>query len=391
MKYNIYYQKNNRIKVLKLDSQNIKSIQLNKNYPLNIIYIEESKRLEFNIFNNENEKLEMFYEIKTMLEANLELKYIVDILLKSDFNSKNRRVLELIQISIKNGQNIYESLEEEKNYLGELIIFFKIAHDNSNMKESMQSLYLMLEKENSIKNNISKLLTYPVVLIISIFTTIFVLFIYVVPKFENIYAQFGSNLPLSTQILLKVKDILFNHYFLVAAMIIVFFISLKIIYSIYKYYIDKFILTNIPIFSTLYKNILLYKLFLSLSLQVNSKEKFYNALLNSINTVNNIYLKSKLQYILKDIKNGKSIYYAFLQTNSFDLFTLRLLHTAEVTNRLGELLENIVHIYDSNIVKNIEKFKVYFEPLLIFIISSVVLWLVLAIMTPIWDLGSVIK
>jgi len=73
------------------------------------------------------------------------------------------------------------------------------------------------------------------------------------------------------------------------------------------------------------------------------------------------------------------------------MFCLRLLHTAQVSNKQEEMLQSIVKIYDSNIEKNIKKFKNYFEPLLIFMVSSIILWLVLAIMSPIWDLGSVIK
>jgi len=73
------------------------------------------------------------------------------------------------------------------------------------------------------------------------------------------------------------------------------------------------------------------------------------------------------------------------------LVSLRLLNTAQLSNQYEELLENIVNIYDANIKKDINKFKTYYQPILIFIISSIILWLVLAIMTPIWDLGSVIK
>jgi general secretion pathway protein F len=391
MKYKVYYQENKIIKSIILESNNLSNINKHINYPKNVILIKEDIKYDFSFFYNDEEKIEMFYEIKIMLDSDLEFEYIIDILLKSDFNTKNMKILQTIKQSIKDGTNIYEDLGVFKNYIGSGLVFFKIANENSNLKECINALYLTLLKQKNIRNSIKNLLTYPLILLLSIFFTIYILFVYVVPKFENIYLQFGDNLPYSTKILLDIKYLISNYYFGIIILFIIFLMMIKIFYEQYKYYIDKVVLNNIPIFSKLYKNILFYKLFLSLSLQINSKESFYNALLNTTEMFNNNYLKSKLQYILKDIKNGKSIYESFEKTDTFDMFTLRLLHTAQLSNKLEEVLKSIVNIYDSNIKSNIKKFKNYFEPFLIFIISSIVLWLVLAIMSPIWDLGSVIK
>ncbi len=390
MKYKIYYQNNNKIKTIDIEAINKKALYKNNLYPNNVLYIKEYQVNKSNLFINENEKLELFYELKIMLEANLEFKYIIEILI-SNFKGINKDFLNDILNSINNGQNIYENIAQYKNYIGSSIIFFKIAQENSNFKDSISSMYSMIKIEQRIKNKVKSLLTYPTILLFTIVMTIFVLFIYVIPKFENIYNQFGNNLPYSTKLLLDIKYYITSEYFTIILLLIFLLFIIKILFSIYKYQIDKFIINKIPIFSKMYKNIIFYKLFLSISLQVNSKESFYNALLNSMDMINNIYLKSKLQYILKDIKNGKSIYYSFEKTNSFDLFVIRILKTAYYSNEYEKLLKNIVNIYESNINKDVNKFKTNYQPILIFIISSIVLWLVLAIMAPIWDLGSVIK
>ena len=391
MKYKIYYQNNKKIQTIVLDALSIKLLANNNLYPKNVIFVKEVNKKINKLFINENEKIELFYELKIMLEANLEIKYIIDILLKSNFNKQNKTLLQDISNSIKNGHNIYENIKHHKSYIGSSIIFFKIAQKNTNFKDAISAMYKMLKIQNSIKNSITELLTYPLILLFSIVFTIVILFIYVIPKFQNIYTQFGDSLPYSTKVLLNIRYYITHEYFIVIAFILSIIVILKLIYNFYTYNIDKLILFNIPIFSKIYKDIIFYKLFLSISLQVNSKESFYKALLNSVNVVNNSYVKSKLQYILADIKNGKSIHYAFVQTNMFDLVSLRLLNTAQLSNQYEELLNNIVNIYDANIKKDINKFKTYYQPLLIFIISSIILWLVLAIMTPIWDLGSVIK
>jgi len=148
---------------------------------------------------------------------------------------------------------------------------------------------------------------------------------------------------------------------------------------------------DIPIVSTMYKNILFYQLFLVINLIVKSKYSFYDALFNAKDIVKNKYLLSKVNYILKDINKGIDVHKAFLNTNVFDNTTLRLLQTAQESNKFELILSDIVNIYDLKINKSMNNFKLFLEPILIFFIATVILWLVLAIMTPIWDLSSNLK
>jgi general secretion pathway protein F len=136
---------------------------------------------------------------------------------------------------------------------------------------------------------------------------------------------------------------------------------------------------------------ILYKLFLSLSLIVRSKFQFQDALKNSKDISNNSFVKYQLNKIIKDINKGVSISKAFEDTNMFDTITLRLLLTAQQTNKMALILEDIQSLYHERLNKNIKTFTLFLEPTLILIIASIILWLVLAIMTPIWQLSSVLS
>ena len=107
--------------------------------------------------------------------------------------------------------------------------------------------------------------------------------------------------------------------------------------------------------------------------------------------INNKYLFFILENIVKDIYNGESISVAFKNTKEFDSFATRLLNTAQKTNKMEQLLLDIVNIYANNLNKTIEKFKAFLEPFLVLLIAVIILYLVLAIMTPIWDLSSILN
>ena len=70
---------------------------------------------------------------------------------------------------------------------------------------------------------------------------------------------------------------------------------------------------------------------------------------------------------------------------------MKLLNTADNTNNYEYILLDITTQYKKRFHKSLKNFSSTIEPLLIFIISLVVLWLILAIMLPIWNLGAVIN
>jgi type IV pilus assembly protein PilC len=98
-----------------------------------------------------------------------------------------------------------------------------------------------------------------------------------------------------------------------------------------------------------------------------------------------------MERVLLDIKNGISISESFERSNLFDNLTMKLLNTADNTNNYETILSDITIQYKKQFHNSLKNFSSSIEPMLIFIISLVVLWLILAIMLPIWNLGTVIN
>jgi general secretion pathway protein F len=146
----------------------------------------------------------------------------------------------------------------------------------------------------------------------------------------------------------------------------------------------------VPLFSDTIKSYYLFKLFLSLSIIVKSKYQFQTAMENSKNIVSNKYMKNTLDTITTQIKQGSSIAQSFKQSSLFDDFTIKLLYVAQHTSSYDKILEELTLYYKEKFKKRILDFSSVVEPLLVLIISLIVLWLILAIMLPIWQMSSVV-
>ena len=394
MKYKIFYEYNGVLKNKILKANSLDELKLHNDLPKNIIKIKKIKniKLEFNfIRKNDQELLELFYEMSVMLEANLPIKDVVEILLNTQFSSTVKKILLSIQNSLLNGQPIYKSLKTYQNYLGYLpILFFRLGERNGNIAYSISSLYQILNESFIIKQKLKKAISYPSILVAALFIAVGIIFNFVIPRFDYIFSQLGDNLPFSTYCLVWIKNFIDNYYIYILLVFLMLMSLLIVLYKFYKYKIDQILLLNIPYFSNMYRYMILYKLFLSLSFIVKSKFQFQDALQSSKNISNNLYVKNNFENIIQDINNGYSISRAFEKTNLFDTVTIRLLLTAQKTNKMEIILEDIQKIYQKKLSQNIKLFTTFLEPFLILIISSIVLWLVLAIMTPVWQLSSLI-
>ena len=395
MKFKIWYEQNKKLHTIIIESTSKDRLKYDKDYPKNIINIKELKKLDFkNLFikKDEEELLELFYEMSIMLKSKLQIKEIIELLLDIKFKKYTQEILVTINNALKNGHPIYKALTPYENHLGYLcILFFKLGEQNSNFQNSINSLYEILRETNNIKTKIKSTLRYPFILVFGLIIALILIFSIVLPQFEYIFNQFNNNLPYSTYILLKIRDFLSYHYITILVSIVIVYIIFKILQKRFQLLYDKYILLYIPFFSNMYRYLIFYKLFLSLSLIVKSKLQFTYALENTKEIVNNQFLIAKLDNILIDINNGISISKAFQQSNIFDNTTIRLLLTAQQTNTIEDTLDNLTIIHKEKLNKYISKFTSFLEPFLIFIISSIILWIVLAIMTPVWQLSSIIK
>jgi len=395
MKFKVTYQKNQKLFTTVFVANNLKELYAQNDFPTNIIKIRELKQFDFGeLFatNSQKNVYEFFSQLNIMLGANLTFSESIDLLLEIKQEKKIEEILQVIKQSLSSSVPIDQALHKYTKYLGKTsILFLKLGFENSNIKDAMSSLVEILDEDMKSSEKLSEVMRYPLILFISLFISIGMIFIYVLPNFEFVFSLLKDDVPLSTQILLTLKDIVNEYWVFLIIGIGLSVFSVFVLIEKYRYTFDKLILLRIPIFSKMIQDYYFYRLFLSLSIIVRSKYQFQTAILNSKNIVNNLYVKEKIDEILLNIKNGISISQSFIKTNIFDSLTIKLLHTADNTNKYESILQDITAQYKKRLHKSLQNFSSTIEPLLILVISLIVLWLILAIMLPIWDLGSVIN
>lgn len=392
-KYKIKYQEQGLIKskIVTQDELN------NEDYSKNILEIKEIKSFNFNL--NKRVKIDLktlnqlFYELNLMLKANINIGDALAILIK---NRKDKNVVEFlttINYALSNSKPIIKELENfdiDKN----IKYFLQISQDSSNISLNIESIFILLDESLKLKKRVFDALSYPFFLLVSFIVSVFVIFSFVVPNFKAIFLQTNNSLPLATRLLLDF-EYFFQNYFLYLLIFAVFLLFLFIYF--YKsseklsFLLDKIFISKVPIFSQIYKNFELYKLFLVIDIMQKSKYEFHKSFQTSKILLKNKYILDKIHDIDKLLENGKSISYSFSKSQIFDDIVLNLINTAEVSNMLEMTVCEIKKIYKNRFDSSVNLIILSIQPIFLLLIASLILFIVFAIFMPIWDIGSMIK
>ena len=121
---------------------------------------------------------------------------------------------------------------------------------------------------------------------------------------------------------------------------------------------------------------------------LKSNYEFHKALISSKILLKNKYLLDKIYTIDNLLQNGNSISDSFLKTKLFDDVILNLINTAEVSNNMDIVISEIKKIYKNRFYEKIDLLISLIQPIFLILISGLMLWVILGIFLPIWDMGN---
>ncbi|MDD2895859.1 MAG: type II secretion system F family protein [Aliarcobacter sp.] len=393
-KYKIKYQDKSEINELILETNNLS----NETLPSNIIEIKEFKKhFNFGFFRKkrlDDKKLNLlFYELNIMLQSNINISDALDILIKNKKDKNILGFLEVIKYSFSTGKEIDKNLNDFKiNYL--IPAFLKISQDRGNIALNVKALSSLLSENHEIKKAFFKAMAYPIVLIISFIFSLISIFTFVIPKFQMIFSQTTQELPFATKLLLKTQYIFEIYSLFILFTFLGFFIIFSYLYmknSRFKYFLDRLFISKIFLIKDIYLNMQLYKLFLVIDIMLKSNYEFHKAFISSKILLKNKYLLDKISIIDNLLQNGKSINDSFLEIQIFDDIVLNLINTGEVSNSLGITIDEIKKIYKNRFNDKMNLLTSLIQPIFLIVIMGLILWIVLGIFMPIWDMGNMIK
>lgn len=343
-----------------------------------------------------NDKISTIRQIAVMTDAGIPINDTLNEVSENTENAQLKAIYANINADINAGNSIASAMEPYTEEFGHVALAMtNLGERTGNLSESYHKLADILE---NIRNNTAKFkkaIRTPLITLAAMGIAFTILIMVVVPKFKDIFDKFKTDLPIPTQILLKLEWAFSNYGFLLLALLFGFIFTVKYMYGHneeFKYRMDqmmihpKFYLINKAVFlSTMHKYNLVFGELVKSGIPVSE------ALETAVGMVDNAAIKEKLLTVNANIGRGMNLAEAFRITGLYENMLLQMIKAGEAGGQLDAMLDKVTDYYDMQFQDLIDNLSTYIEPIMMFFIAGLVLLMALGIFMPMWDLGKAVK
>jgi type IV pilus assembly protein PilC len=253
----------------------------------------------------------------------------------------------------------------------------------------LERLSSYLEAAETLKAKVKGALMYPmIVTLIAAGVTLFLL-MGVIPTFSTIFAGFGAELPVITQMLINLSFVLRKFWYLVLG------VPVGIFYMLRQYgktelgrrNIDAMML-KLPVFGILLKKVAVAKFTRTLGTLIKSGVPILQALETVAKTAGNKTIEIAIMTARESVKEGERIAQQLKKANIFPPMVTQMVAIGEETGNLDTMLNKIADFYDQEVDTAVKALTSMIEPIIIVVMGLVIGFIVIAMFLPMFELGS---
>src|SRR5690625_4243245 len=167
-----------------------------------------NKNLSFGLGNVKHQHFVIYCrQFATLIRAGISIVDATNILAEQTESKGLKKVLKEVQSEIREGRSFSDAIREHSKVFPPIFINMIRAGDmTGNLDETLDRLATYFEKQYNLKKKVQSTLAYPVILVFVIVAVVIFLMVSIVPNFTSMFEQFGSELPLITQWVVKISD-----------------------------------------------------------------------------------------------------------------------------------------------------------------------------------------
>lgn len=268
----------------------------------------------------------------------------------------------------------------------------KVGERSGKMSEVLIDITDTLKWQDELLAKAKKIMTYPAVVGTLVLTIIMFMMIFIVPDIMQAIVGLGGEIPIESRALMAASRFLVDYWYLVITMPFVVFFVINYYYrtsSKARFKIDGMLL-KIWLIGPVNEKIKISRFTRYFALMFASGITVLDAINLSKSVVNNVVLEDGIDRAWQQISEGGSISESFKNIGIFPPLVVRMLRVGEASGRMDKSLNNVSYFFDRDINDSIEKMEPVVQTAMMASIGIFVLWLVMAVMGPLYDTISTI-
>lgn len=246
------------------------------------------------------------------------------------------------------------------------------------------------EKAATIRAKVSGAMIYPAVVAVVAVAVVSAVIVFVIPKFEEIFDSFGSELPQITRVLLDGSRFTITYWYLVFGVplsLVLLHLTLMRRGGAYRYRVHKLAL-RIPAVGPLISKAMIAGFSRTFGTLIEAGVPHLDALSIVRDTTGNAVLVEGVEHIRKTVREGEGIARPMGESGVFDDLVVNMVDVGEATGELDGMLLKVADAYDIAVDRRIDALFKVIEPVLLIFMAVIVGFIVVALFMPLMSIMS---
>jgi len=333
----------------------------------------------------------MTRQLATLLAAGLPIEEVLSAVAEQTEKQRTKNLILAVRSKVLEGRALASALRDFPHAFNELYCSTVAAGEKSgHIDIVLMRLADYTEQQFQMRQKLQHALIYPSIMICVAIGIVGFLLQYVVPKMVAVYGNIGQALPGTTQFLIGISTYIqrFGLYFFIILAILLFLFHRRMKKNkSFRKKVHHFYL-RIPIIGKAIKVINTARFSRTFAILSSAGVPVIEAMGISSKLITNLPIRKAVEDATNRVREGANIHLALKQTSFFPPMSIHLIASGEASGQLENMLERAANNQDADITRLIETTLALFEPAIILIMGAVVLFIVLAILLPIFELDQ---
>jgi type IV pilus assembly protein PilC len=331
-------------------------------------------------------------QLSISVSSGIALREAVETIMTDQDNPTFRAVLQRTMQGLDEGLPFSQAIGRESGVFDRLFLaLIRAAEESGSMTETLGYLATALEKSDKLARKVRSIMAYPIFIGVFFVIVIVIMTLFILPRFQEVFAGFGGKLPLLTRVVLGGNKFIITHLLEIMAIILgaIVLVMVYVRTSVGRTQRDAFLL-KLPIAGNLIRKISVARFCRNLGIMLRGGVPVTTAITIAAEVLGNRAMEATLRRTHDRIVEGNDIA-SSLDTKAFPRLVVRMVGVGESSGRLPEVLDKVADLYEDQIEGSIMVATALFEPFIIIFFGCIILVFVMAIYLPVFTVAATAK
>jgi type IV pilus assembly protein PilC len=332
-------------------------------------------------------------QLAVMIRAGISIRAAIEGISDQVENAKFKAMLVQMKRDVESGKQFSDALMRYPKIFSPLYInMVKASELSGGFSKMLDKIAGYLAQQIETSSMVKGAMIYPGIIgTLAVGTTIFLL-TFVLPRFMVIFKGKEAALPKPTKLLLFMSDFMVNYWYIilfgVAAGVWGFMMLLRTDKG--RQWFDQTKLM-IPLFKKMFRALYISRSLHTMGQLINAGVPMLDTIAITADISGNLMYKRMWRGVYSAVKQGKKISQPLQKNNLLPRSVVQMISAGEESGKLGEVLDEVSEFYAKELRAVIKAVTAMIEPLMIVLMGSVVGFIAMSIILPIFKLSSLVK